>query len=656
MLVRFVSVVVTVAVLVAQNANPPRSIPPQGVKISEADKADLLSGLERLQSAMEGVSGLALLSDVRIFHEAVRVAVTYDEFFRAEDVAKAKDLLRQGLARTEELKNGRASWTTATGLVVRGYLSKLDRSVQPYGLVIPASFNPQLPRKWRLDLWLHGRSENLNEITFLTDRQRSAGEFTPPDTFVVHLYGRYNNANKFAGERDVFEALADVKQHYPIDENRILVRGFSMGGASTWHLAAHHAGEWAAAAPGAGFSETPEYTRIMQDAVKPTAWEQKLWHWYSATDYAANLFNVPVVAYSGEIDKQKQAADMMDKAMTAEGMRLTHVIGPQTAHKYHPDSKLIINRKLDAIAEQGRDPYPRRIRFTTWTLRYNRMKWITVDALGKHWERARLDAEVTAENTIKVKAENVTAFTIDLDPGSSLLEPAQTIDVVVNGQPVKVAGTMSDRSFAAALQLAGTRWTLRNSTSDPELRKRHGLQGPIDDAFMDSFIFVRPTGQAMNPGLTTWVAAEQARAIREWRRHFRGEPQVRDDSQITEDDIASSNLVLWGDPGSNSILARLIAKLPLQWAPGSLAIGASKAMGAAHVPVLIYPNPLNPQRYVVVNSGITYREADYSTNAREVPKLPDWAIVDTSVPPDTRHPGRIVAADFFDERWQPFSK
>ena len=48
---------------------------------------------------------------------------------------------------------------------------------------------------------------------------------------------------------------------------------------------------------------------------------------------------------------------------------------------------------LDAIAERGRDPYPRKVRFTTWTLAYNRMKWVTIDALGKHWERARVNAE-----------------------------------------------------------------------------------------------------------------------------------------------------------------------------------------------------------------------------------------------------------------------
>ncbi len=625
--------------LLFQNLTP-RPVPPPGVKISEADRTALTTELKRLGDALETVKGSALSKDVRIFHEAVRVALTYDEFFRAEDVGKARELLRQGLARVDEIRNGRVSWPTQTGLVVRGYESRIDRSVQPYGLLVPPSYDPKLPRRWRLDVWLHGRAEQLNEISFLHERQRSAGEFQPADAIVLHTYGRYNNANKFAGELDVFEAIAEVKRHYKIDENRILVRGFSMGGASSWHLGTHHAGLWAAVAPGAGFAETPEYTRIMQDAVKPTAWEQKLWHLYNATDYAANLFNTAVVAYSGEIDKQKQAADIMAKNMAAEGLNLTHVIGPKTEHRYHPDSKVEIAGMLDTIAARGREPYPKSIRFTTWTLRYNRMKWLVVDGLDKHWERARLDAEVTGENTVRVKAENVSAFTVDMGPGADLVKPAATIDVVVNGQQVKVPGPMSDRSFTASLAKAGGRWAVAPKT-DGSLRKIHGLQGPVDDAFFDSFVFVTPTGTPRNELTGKWVAAESARAIKEWRRHFRGEPQVRDDNTVTDADIANSNLILWGDPSSNKLIARIKDKLPLKWPTE-----ADRAL------ILIYPNPLNPKRYVVLNSGITYREADYLTNAREVPKLPDWAVVDLTVPPDARQTGRIVAADFFDELWR----
>ena len=50
------------------------------------------------------------------------------------------------------------------------------------------------------------------------------------------------------------------------------------------------------------------------------------------------------------------------------------------------------------------------------------------------------------------------------------------------------------------------------------------------------------------------------------------------------------------------------------------------------MPILIFPNPLNPERYVVLNSGFTFREYDYLNNARQVPKLPDWAVVDVTTP------------------------
>ena len=61
---------------------------------------------------------------------------------------------------------------------------------------------------------------------------------------------------------------------------------------------------------------------------------------------------------------------------------------------------------------------------------------------------------------------------------------------------------------------------------------------------------------------------------------------------------------------------------------------------------------LNLSRYVVLNSGFTYREYDYLNNARQNAKLPDWAVIDVRTPPSTRWPGKVVDADFFDEAWK----
>src|SRR6476469_9629835 len=102
--------------------------------------------------------------------------------------------------------------------------------------------------------------------------------------------------------------------------------------------------------------------------VKPTSYEQKLWHLYDFTDYALNLFNCPTVAYSGEVDKQKQAADMMEKALAAEGLTLAHIIGERAGHQYTPAARQEINRRLDRIAAHGRPAVPKQVRFTTWTL------------------------------------------------------------------------------------------------------------------------------------------------------------------------------------------------------------------------------------------------------------------------------------------------
>jgi len=38
--------------------------------------------------------------------------------------------------------------------------------------------------------------------------------------------------------------------------------------------------------------------------------------------------------------------------------------------------------------------------------------------------------------------------------------------------------------------------------------------------------------------------------------------------------------------------------------------------------------------------------------AWQIPKLPDYAVVDTTTPPDFRYPGKIVLAGFFNEAWQ----
>ena len=636
-----------------------RRVPPIGITVPDKDRKELEQGLDALAKEIENTRKavakksdlLALLPDVQIYHKAVRYALTYQEIQKTNEIGLARQLLQQGTDRAKQLRAGKPFWIGATGLVVRAFESRIDGSVQPYGLVVPEAATTGLPL--RLDIWFHGRGEVLSEMNFINDRQRNPGQFTPPNTIVLHVYNRYCNPARFAGETDVFEALAHVKKYYAVDENRIVVRGFSMGGASTWNFTVHHPSLWAAAQPGAGFSEAAEFLRFFQqETLKPYPWEAKLWRWHDATEHAINLFNVPTVAYSGEKDRQKQAADLMEQFAAKEGIRLTHIIGPDTEHKFEPNAKIEVAKRIDAIAEQGRNPVPRQVKFTTFTLRYNEAFWVTIDGLEEHWERGRVDAEYDASmNHIKVATTGLTALSVVFQPGQYPLDITRPAVVILDGQSLAGPRPFSDRSFTASFRKEGKRWRLVDGAATG-LVKKHGLQGPIDDAFMDSFMFVQQTGAALNSKVDAWVKGELDHAITHWRQQFRGDARVKKDTEITEADIAQHNLVLWGDPQSNQVLAKIADKLPIKWSAKGLWAGGLNHSAANNVPVLIYPNPLNPEKYVVINSSFTYREYDYLNNARQTPKLPDWAVIDISKPVTSRWPGGIVEAGFFGEQWE----
>jgi hypothetical protein len=252
MLYRFATLALTISSLLADGpadnvGDKVRAVPPPGQPIPDDARQEVAGGLDKLHAEIAELSASSnktvrsLVPDVQIFFNALDYAFRYNEFLNGpKDVPDARKLLQQGLERAAELKAGKASWTNAPGLIVRGYVSKIDGSVQPYGLVVPPTYPSSFERPHRLDAWFHGRGENLTELRFLIDRQKDPGQFTPPGAFVLHLYGRYCNANKFAGEIDLFEALADVKQRYRIDDDRIVIRGFSMGGAACWQFAVHY--------------------------------------------------------------------------------------------------------------------------------------------------------------------------------------------------------------------------------------------------------------------------------------------------------------------------------------------------------------------------------------------------------------------------------
>ncbi len=629
-------------------ADAVRPVPPVGNDIPAADLDAIKKGLGELQQLIKDISKHELLADVLIYEKAVRWALDYKEIYDPKGTkspgSNVKKVLAAGIERAKQLKGGMTPWTSQTGPVLRGYTSKIDGSVQPYWLIVPTNYDFKAATKHRLDFWWHGRGETLSEANYMANPASGNGIIPAPGALILLPFGRYCNANKFAGEVDTFECLAHAKKHYRIDDSRLVARGFSMGGAACWQYAVHFPTLWAANAPGAGFSETPEFLNVFQnEKVDPPWYEKKLWHMYNATDTSVNLFNLPTVAYSGEIDKQKQAADVMAREMKKVGLELTHIIGPKTAHSYEKGAKEEVNKRIDAIVEKGKPAMPAEIKFKTYTLRYNQSGWLTVTGLEKHWE----PAEVTG--TYDAGKYNLTTKGVT---GLSLHLPANLpVEAFVDGTKLPAISRTQDGRLDLIKGDDG-KWKTPIPQKSTLPVKKSGLQGPIDDAFMDAFVMVKPTGRPMNSKTAEWAEKEMKHAADHWRKQFRGDAPMKKDTEVTDADIANSNLVLWGDPMSNSVLAKIANKLPIKWTDKGVQIGDKTYDGGTHVPVLIYPNPLNPKKYVVLNSGFTFREYDYLNNARQVSKLPDYAVVDITTPPNSRYPGKIVRAGFFGEKWE----
>ena len=674
--------------------NPHKLNPPPGVVVPPEVRAELTAGVASLGKLIEALPValrnkpelLALLPDVQIFHNAVRYALEDDIFNSTDQFNSARILLQQGTERARQLAAGLAPWNTKAGLlalkipteaaaaevarrkkttpapvthitVVRGYVSRIDGSVQPYGLRVPVTYLAGGDQPRRLDIWLHGRGDTLNEMAFIEGQMRGISAFLPDAAFVLEPYGRFMNAFKFAGETDVWEGLENVTKHYPIDRNRLAMRGFSMGGAGAWHLGAHHPDQFAAVNPGAGFVDVKNYQKLGDKLDTVPWWEQKLWNLYDPLACPINFVNTTLVAYSGEIDAQKAAADLMGAALLKEGVKMTHIIGPKTGHAYEPEAKKVVAKLVDEAVNQGINHQPKQVTLVTSTLKFNSAHWVTIDALEKHWEPARVEAELTAEG-ISVKVGNVAGITLALEPdGFRNSRPRITIDNQKLDGPAVVPGA----KWSARLVKANGQWSLAAASEignrKSEIAKRHNLQGPIDDAFTDSFVMVRPTGEPLNAAVGQWAKTGLAEAVFHWRRFFRGEPRVKDDSAITDEDIKNRNLILWGDPSSNRLLARIADRLPVKWSAKEIKVGDQSYDATKNVPAFIFPNPLNPSRYVVINSGFTFPQYAGLSNAQQTPKLPDWAILDLGVPLADRVGGKgVVTANFFGEQWDVMIK
>jgi len=161
-------------------------------------------------------------------------------------------------------------------------------------------------------------------------------------------------------------------------------------------------------------------------------------------------------------------------------------------------------------------------------------------------------------------------------------------------------------------------------------------------------LLVRPTGTPWNQAAHQLALKRLARFDETYARFYRAHPRVKNDTDVTEADFAKYNVVLFGDPGSNRWIGRLAGKLPVKWTRDTVMVGDRSFPAANHVPALVYPSPIAPNKYIVINSGLTIAENSY-TSDYSMPTLADIAVLQAQAGSETFE---VPFAEFFDESWQ----
>ena len=454
-----------------------RKLPPLGMAIPGEIRERWEQGLADFSERAKKLGDHERLADAEVFAKALRYAIDHREFYKETEFASGDKALAMARERLALLEKGEAPWTDANGLLVRGYRSSIDDSVQPYGIHIPEGLDRSRPAP--LLIWLHGRGDKITDLHFiqrcLAKNSALGGFFDADNVISVHPFGRQCVGWKHAGEIDVLEVFEEMKQRYNIDEDRVVLAGFSMGGAGAWHIGAHYTDLFCAVHAGAGFAETALYNKLTPETYPPPI-EQTLWRLYDVPNYTRNLFNLPVIAYSGEEDKQKQAADVMAASFAEHGRELPHLIGPGMGHKYHPETAKQVQAYLMEAIHRERDRTPARVSLQTRTLRYPNMHWLKIDGLEQHWQDSRVDAEMIDEGLINITTRNVSRLWIETAlPKEARILVDETELVLDKPSAGTTVLTKVDGKWSALLQ--GDR-RLKKTPASPGADRRC-LHGPL---------------------------------------------------------------------------------------------------------------------------------------------------------------------------------
>jgi len=531
---------------------------------------------------------------------------------------------RQAIGDAEQ---GRPPDADRRGLIEKAYLADNDLSPQPYLVYVPKSYQPGKP--CGLYVFCHGYAYDLNKVNWI-DMMFSdvLGELCEELGMIAALpFGRSNTEFMGVGEVDVLRVIDLVQRDYSIDPAGVFLSGGSMGGSGTYTIAAHHPHRFAGIVVIAGRANYYLWKNIRPNDMVPFKRIQ------TDIDYAQafpmNLSNMRTFIFHGGSDSllNVEQSRQFHRTLKAQGCDARYREFPGMDHWIWGD--VFSFRELkDWLAKTRRDPYPKHVRFRTYSLKYDRAYWVRIDRIARWGEPAEIDAVMLSDATVGLRCTNVGAVTLDLPPEFMGGRPLR---VICNGRPTTVE--KSNPGYTVQL----------TPLPKGKLRKTRGICGPVREAHASRFAFVYGTQKNASE-----VANTALRAARQWINFAAGRAVLVADKDVSKEHVRDCNLVLFGGPEENAYVRKIAAELPIEIDKEGFGVGAKRFSRAESSLLMIYPNPENPKRYVALNVGRLWGMSLSRNHVWDF--VPDFIVFGRGQ--DSDGTDRYQCAGYFDSDWQ----
>jgi dienelactone hydrolase len=544
-----------------------------------------------------------------------------------------------------ELKLEAAGQTAARirpyGFYRLAYRDEVDGSPQFCRSYLPAAYDPA--KKWPLVLQIHGYNPaNPKYVRWWAADSRHAGidaEFANHQGVIyMEPHGRGNTTYLGLGDTDILTVIALAKKHFNVDEDRVYLTGDSMGGWGTWNVATRHPDLFAAIAPvygGADYhSQLPE-----AELAKLSDLDRFFLDKHSSWSMADGLLNMPIFVHHGDVDKT------VSVDYSRYGVRMLERWGYDVRYQEVPgrghESLDVMNDNIEWFLKHRRNPDPVHVRIRSAELRNASAYWARVEQAASPLEFMALDAEVVDPNTIRLDTQNVAAVTLSLS--KALVDPAKSLKIIWNGN-VREANLKDGR----------VRIVAEKAANQNALSKSPALPGTISDFTTTPFAIVVGT-VSKDPEMVEMCREKADAAIKYWRDWQKQEPRVFKDTELTDSEAARYSLLLFGGPEANAVTAKLAGRLPIRIAADEIAVDGKSFRVTNAAVQMLYPNPLNPARYVLLDAGSSV-DGLYMCDPLNR-DLGDWdfAILDGRYPPQAQrvpqYKSRVVSG-VFDASWR----